>query len=58
MEDLHVIDLLGLVFECASSVDVQKAMVDAVQELIEQGVSQQLALSIVFDNNNPLNKLH
>lgn len=58
MEDLHVIDLLGLVFECAPSVDVQKAMVDAVQELIEQGVSQQLALSIVFDNNNPFNKLH
>lgn len=58
MAELNISDVLNIAFKNLPSKDVQQTMLDEVQERINNGESEELAIHTVFGNNSPLNKQH
>ena len=58
MAEITIADILSIALENLPSLEVQQAMLDEIEQLKQQGLSEGLAVKTVFGNNNPINKAH
>jgi len=58
MAEIDISEVLNLALKNLPSKGVQQAMLDEVNERMNNGESEEFAIHNVFGNNSPLNKQH